>query len=491
MRVKIVVSIREFINSSISSIHNRIRNQIQKLTKLQQYVYQIAIAIFRNINAVFSRNGQQPTRIQKKVEVLQSKPESSITNISHVGIEKKEKIKITENNPQEKEKQALILEGRLWKKEHLRIPVKPDMNKVTESEWKRYERECKTYENNVKALETFPDEFMTLIKKMQELGHKIKIEKTEDKILIYHTPAELLCWFTLSRVQLNTWMSEYIAMDYGESLCPAEKGITTITARDKYKEEEIVGNLKKELESTAIKQLPQVIMPEFSSFSGSSEEVSSLFTSLLKDQEGLVIGEECHTDDAPRQVLVDQMQNLSQQDVKTLFLEFCCFDTLQEELDDFYKTKKPSSFLREFLEGSSQDKYNGRQNYFPVVEAAIKAGIRVVGLERWDTYQMGFQKMGGAQGEERMLGLNIPGKKIIEEQVKEGKYIVLVGAGHNSYCDGIPGFSELLGIPSLVIGETQTQPEYFPNHQKLSGDERYRVNALIRIAPKTIDINKK
>ncbi len=36
--------------------------------------------------------------------------------------------------------------------------------------------------------------------------------------------------------------------------------------------------------------------------------------------------------------------------------------------------------------------------------------------------------MGGSQGEIRMLGLNVTGKQIIEEQKGTGKYIALVGA---------------------------------------------------------------
>lgn len=193
--------------------------------------------------------------------------------------------------------------------------------------------------------------------------------------------------------------------------------------------------------------------PTFDNFTGSNEQIAEVFSSILAKHRGFFVGE-LHADKSPKTALCAQMPLLAQAGVKNLFLEFICHDTLQAELDDFFETKKPSKFLETFIKNG----YGGALNlksailckYWELIEAAVEAGIRPVGLERSATQMLGYDDYSGAtSGPERMLGLNVGASEIIN--MYEGKFVALVGSGHVSYHHDIAGLSELCSAPNVII----------------------------------------
>jgi hypothetical protein len=211
---------------------------------------------------------------------------------------------------------------------------------------------------------------------------------------------------------------------------------------------------------------PEIIQPEIENFSGTSDEIKSIFASLLSQSKGLILGER-HHHLSPKEILIEQMQSLYDQGVRTLFLEHCCYDTLQEELDNFYKTKEASAFLKLFLSagcGMAVD-----TNYYALVDAAVQVGIRPVGLELSTTQKLGWSAWTGSEGANRWIGMNVPAKQIIEREQGEGKFIALVGSAHVSYCGNIAGLSELCGVPGMVIEDKKEGPPTYAKNQEHLG----------------------
>lgn len=328
-----------------------------------------------------------------------------------------------------------------------------------------YELTIVTIKDQTKA--QIKAKLMESVKSIIAQGHQLNIVEEEDGIFVYHTENEINTWISifpeLGKYFMSGWKTIFSGFgSVSQSLITIENPI----------DKDDVTLWKTKLESLEIKPAPQCPLPVLSSFQGSNEEITTLFTSLLKNQKGLVIGEN-HKHIMPKQVLINHMSDLYNQGVRTLFLEHCCFDTLQPELDNFYQTKKPSLFLENFLRNGC-GQVVGSENYFDLVNAAVQAGIRPVGLESLATQKIGYQSFGGSSGAKRMIAMNVYGKQIIEQEAKKGKYIAFVGSAHTSYTYGTPGLSELCQIPSMVIVD-QKQNAYFPNSANLNCEDAKKV----------------
>ncbi len=181
---------------------------------------------------------------------------------------------------------------------------------------------------------------------------KIQIRLTTDPI----TQTELLeightAYETETLCELYPELLEYFYSHKGNILGKGEgysskKGLVN----NRYLNEmEGLKTLKECYSSLPHLTVPLPELPQFSSFSGDDKQIGQIFTSLLSCSEGLVIGEYTHGDKMPKTVLIQQMEHLHSLGVRTLFLEHCCFDTLQPKLDEFFQTKQPSAFLSKFL----------------------------------------------------------------------------------------------------------------------------------------------
>lgn len=307
------------------------------------------------------------------------------------------------------------------------------------------------------------DQLMKIIQSMRQEGHRINLFEKDDNIFLHHTKYEMNAWMQ-AFPQLNPYFRNKFSRSIFDGYL-SSKGFSI----EKLKAGNDLDFWEKQLASIKVEKAPHCHLPSFSSFKGSQNEIQTIFTSLLKDHKGIIIGER-HSDEMPKQVLIDHMLDLYSQGVRTLFLEHCCFDTLQSELDDFYKNKAPSPFLKKFLLNGCGE-WVGDENYFDLVNAAVQAGIRPVGLESSATQEIGFTTF-GSDGASRRIAMNMCGKEIIEKEALEGKYIALVGSAHSSYSTGVPGLSEICQVPSMIIEDTKTGNAYFPNCINLNFDKK-------------------
>ena len=185
-----------------------------------------------------------------------------------------------------------------------------------------------------------------------------------------------------------------------------------------------------------------------------SDDPIELIQALLRDHPpGLLIGE-THEHSMPKAVLINHMKILKQDGVEILFLEHLNYDVIQKDLDEYNSnpSKKMPVVLMAYLEAlDSGFGLDSQKGYTALVAAAKKAGIRVVALETAASASAGYDKWYGSDGPDRMKAMNYQAKKIISKEAKTSKYIALVGSTHVSTTYKIPGLSEILGCPNMVI----------------------------------------
>lgn len=168
------------------------------------------------------------------------------------------------------------------------------------------------------------------------------------------------------------------------------------------------------------------IKPSFTAnpnYSGTQEDHASLFIDLILRQnlQGVIIGEE-RLHHMSKIVLIEQMATLkSICEVDYLFLDLCAIDSLQRELDSFFETKKASKFLKRYLKNGCGECGDTKRSYWRLVQAAVEAGIRPVGLSTSRTLELkNGNKVIDAQANAAT------GAKIIEKIAGTKKYIALV-----------------------------------------------------------------
>ena len=184
---------------------------------------------------------------------------------------------------------------------------------------------------------------------------------------------------------------------------------------------------------------------------------NTLISSLLQKYEGICFGE-VHHDTAPKMFLIENMKEFRNQGVTTLFMEHLFYDSTQSWLDDYFNAPKDApmnKYLAAFLESMSARFFlhDKRYNFKTVIESAKAAGIRVVALDTTVSYNMGTDphSFGVVNSESRYKSMNFVANTIIQREKKEGKFIALMGSGHAGCTQGVPGVSNLLAIPSVVV----------------------------------------
>lgn len=171
-----------------------------------------------------------------------------------------------------------------------------------------------------------------------------------------------------------------------------------------------------------------------------------------KDYEGVVIGE-AHVDGTPKALLIQTMEKLKASGVTTIFLEFLTEDD-QKAIDRYLNSQEAdvqlapevlAKLITEETRLGSEAK-NG-SGLIDVIRTAKQHGIRIVGVE--SEASSWLEPLRSVKN--RMTGMNYSAKQIIEKEKGEGKYVVLVGNAHASTHENVPGLSELIGVPNLLI----------------------------------------
>lgn len=173
----------------------------------------------------------------------------------------------------------------------------------------------------------------------------------------------------------------------------------------------------------------------------------------LEHARGLVIGES-HSDIGSKQFLINNMELLARNKVKTLYMEHLLTDFHQADLDTFAETQVLSAELEKYLKnldiGHMSDPLR-RYTFLALVKQAGKYGIRVQALDSMASYRIGGLVVRDTQGQTiadgvRQKMMNYFARTIIRsDQALRGahKWVALVGNTHSNSYKGIAGISEL------------------------------------------------
>lgn len=182
-----------------------------------------------------------------------------------------------------------------------------------------------------------------------------------------------------------------------------------------------------------------------------------LIKKLYRLISGLVVGES-HSSVASKQFLIENMEVLSKQKVKTLYMEHLLTDFHQADLDAFNRTGTMSEDLERYLktldQGHGTDP-SGQFTFLEVVKAARRSHIRIQAIDCMASYRS--TGMTGVEPDFRQKMMNFFAHEVISaDQTARGahRWVALMGDSHASTWEGVPGVSELEGGISLRVEST-------------------------------------
>ena len=183
-----------------------------------------------------------------------------------------------------------------------------------------------------------------------------------------------------------------------------------------------------------------------------------LFKRLFEHTDGIICGE-THSHQSSKKILIDNMAELSRNNVKTLYMEHLQADMHQSLLDDYLRTGKMPLRLDKFLEDQDfghRIESSSAYTFSQLVRTARQHGIRVVALDCAASY---YPK--GVSSDTPWLTRfemfsYFASRTIRANQVRAGagKWIALMGDSHANTFDSIPGLAELESAIGLRVSDS-------------------------------------
>lgn len=302
--------------------------------------------------------------------------------------------------------------------------------------------------NTREAFERFQIE-LERCKEENEGGEKLKIALGVKKMKVWfgNTPAEVTALSKLKGFEFIESSFSSLLLDPSDESEPSSFGAAYFQEESE-RQQENYERLSKVDPST----IP-VSLPEIEDFSGDDAQVGQIFSSLLETNEGVVVAVDGSS--TSLFALEGQMAHLAHLGVTKIFLQNCCDNTMNQELDDFFTRKESSPFLNAFLKSGFGSLYP-KVNCYDFAKAAVDAEIKLVGLDHLKT--MTFP--GQVVEPRHVMGANFSAFQTISliNRKEEGKYLVLLmGPERASYTDGIAGLSELCNAPSIYVQECKRE----------------------------------
>jgi hypothetical protein len=202
----------------------------------------------------------------------------------------------------------------------------------------------------------------------------------------------------------------------------------------------------------------------------------NVITNLKDLLETNFIVAENHNEISPKNFLIRNMPLLKKVGFTTLFVENLFYDD-QKEFDNYclnpncnqlgeeasHRLKKMDNYM---TCGNKNFKVQDRSldhNYSAVVNAAKRAGIRIVGIEsksmaKFQSDTMVEEDFSYTSIKQLIKQVNFLASHIIRKEIRDflpnNKWILLTGGGHTrAICDEILGLSELFGVPSIHLAD--------------------------------------
>ena len=178
-----------------------------------------------------------------------------------------------------------------------------------------------------------------------------------------------------------------------------------------------------------------------------------LLNDLFQKSQGLIMGEK-HTQKSAKAFLVQNMPYLSKLGVTQLYMEHLLCERHQELLDHEVIPEELKVYLKKL---DKEHELKGEGTFTNIVLTAKKLGIRVIAVDSEATYRVGADNTTEdlinekKNTIERYQVMNMFMLERFRQYNQGEKYVFFGGSGHVATCYDVPGISELLGCPNLVI----------------------------------------
>ncbi|QKF51028.1 membrane-targeted effector domain-containing toxin [Pseudomonas graminis] len=207
---------------------------------------------------------------------------------------------------------------------------------------------------------------------------------------------------------------------------------------------ELANMLQKDARSVLNLALPErVILPEVKA----DTPLSMFIEELYENTSGVVIGES-HSARASKRFILDNMEHLARQDVKTLYMEHLLTDVHQADLDRFAETGLMSKRLLHDLkrmDHTFRTDPTGLYSFERLVVQARRYGIEIRAIDCAASYFI--RHLPTHSGTTRQQVLSYFASRTIrkhQEVMGSHKWMALVGETHaNTFKNSVPGLAEL------------------------------------------------
>ncbi|MCF5222421.1 membrane-targeted effector domain-containing toxin [Pseudomonas syringae] len=182
---------------------------------------------------------------------------------------------------------------------------------------------------------------------------------------------------------------------------------------------------------------------------------AQLFETLYQHTDGIVIGES-HFSVASKKMIIDNLPLLSQQNVRTLYMEHLLTDLHQADLDRFFETGQMSKTLLHDLKVLDRGHRTDPDKVYTFEQLVIKAqqhGMEVRAIDCAASYHLSGLDNDGSITRQQMMNY-FASRTLRRHQDVMGshKWIALVGNSHSNVYQGVvPGIAELEGGIGLRV----------------------------------------
>lgn len=189
---------------------------------------------------------------------------------------------------------------------------------------------------------------------------------------------------------------------------------------------------------------------------GEAFSEAGFIEACLKEFQGFVLGE-MHHEKSAKQFLIDNMAKLKSQGVTTIYIEHLMAERHQGLIDAYLKSSEDSPMPKELeIYLACLDKERGTDaNFIQLVKAVKKAGMRLIAIDTDASYRTGVAfevgQLSAKSRSDRYKVLNMQMVELFRKHDDQKKYVVFVGSGHVATCEGVPGISDLMECPNLVV----------------------------------------
>lgn len=280
---------------------------------------------------------------------------------------------------------------------------------------------------------------------------KVALGIKKMKVWFGHTPAEVTALSTLRGLEFIQNAFSSLLLNYSE-----DGACSSFSPAYFYKVSDHELENYERLSKVDASSIP-LCLPDIENFSGDESQLGEVFSSLLESNQGVIVAVDGSS--TSLFALEGQMGRLASLGVTKVFLQNCCYNTMNEKFEEFFTSKESSPFLDAFFKSGFGSLYP-KVNCYDFAQATVDAGIKLFGLDHLKTLTF----PGEIIEPRHVMGSNFSAFQIISitNQKEEGKYLVLL-MGHErvSYSNGIAGLSELCNIPSLYLQECKEKEKPF------------------------------